>query len=89
MTFHFEDLKAKTCVITGGGGIIGQSIASALAAVGCNIIILDLSKKAADKVAKNISAKHQVKCIGIIANVLDKLSLVQAKDEVNATFGLE
>ena len=87
MTFHFEDLKAKTCIITGGGGIIGHSIASALAAAECNIIILDLFKDSADRVAKDITSKHQVKCIGITANVLDKLSLVKAKDEINSAFG--
>lgn len=87
MIFHFEDLKAKTCVITGGGGVIGHAIASALATVGCNIIVLDLFKKAAETVAKDISAQHPAKCIGITANVLDKLSLVKAKDEINATIG--
>ena len=56
MFYRFEDLKGKTCVITGGGGVIGHALAKALAAVQCNIIILDLFKEAADSVAQNIKA---------------------------------
>ena len=87
MPFQFEDLKAKTCVITGGGGVIGKAIASALAAVKCNVVIVDLFKEAADKVASELSKKHEIKSVGITANVLDKMSLLKAKDEINASFG--
>ena len=87
MSFQFEDLKSKTCVITGGGGVIGEAIASALGSVKCNVVIVDLFKEAADKVADKISIKYQIKSVGIAANVLDKVSLVKAKDEINAGFG--
>ena len=87
MAFTFEELSGKTCIITGGGGVIGEALAEALGSVKCNIVILDLFKEAADKVAKKIGAKHNVKCHGITANVLDRLSLVKAKDEINARFG--
>lgn len=87
MPFQFEDLKSKTCVITGGGGVIGHALASALGSVKCNVAVLDLFKESADKVAKDISAKHKVKCKGITADVLDKMSLIKAKDEIYASFG--
>ena len=87
MAFKFEELKGKTCIITGGGGVIGKALASALAAVKCRVIILDLFKEAADKVAKEISSEYKVKCEGMAANVLDKLSLVKAKEEINAKYG--
>ena len=44
MPFQFEDLKSKTCVITGGGGVIGHALASALGSVKCNVVIVDLSR---------------------------------------------
>lgn len=87
MTFKFEELKGKTCIITGGGGVIGKALATALAAVKCNVVILDLFKEAADKVAEEISSEYKVKCEGIAGNVLDRLSLLKAKDEINAKFG--
>jgi NAD(P)-dependent dehydrogenase (short-subunit alcohol dehydrogenase family) len=87
MRFQFEDLKSKTCVITGGGGIIGKALATALGSVQCNVVIVDLFKEAADKVADDISKKYEIKSVGITANVLDKMSLLKAKDEINAHFG--
>jgi NAD(P)-dependent dehydrogenase (short-subunit alcohol dehydrogenase family) len=87
MAFKFEELKGKTCIITGGGGVIGKALASALASVKCKVIILDLFKEAADRVAKEITAEYKVKCEGIAANVLDRLSLVKAKEEINAKYG--
>lgn len=87
MPFQFDDLKGKTCVITGGGGVIGKALASALAAVKCNVVIVDLFKEAADKVAEELIKKYDIKSVGITANVLDKMSLLKAKDEINARFG--
>ena len=87
MAFKFDELKGKTCIITGGGGVIGKALASALASVKCKVIILDLFKEAADTVAGEISSEYKVKCEGIAANVLDRLSLVKAKEEINAKYG--
>ncbi len=87
MIFKFEELKGKTCIITGGGGVIGKALATALAAVKCNVVILDLFKEAADKVAEEISSEYKVKCKVIAANVLDRFSLEKAKEEINAKYG--
>jgi NAD(P)-dependent dehydrogenase (short-subunit alcohol dehydrogenase family) len=87
MAFKFEELKGKTCIITGGGGVIGKALASALAAVKCKVIILDLFKEAADKVAEEVSSEYKAKCAGVAANVLDRLSLLKAKEEINAKYG--
>ena len=87
MALNFEELKGKTCIITGGGGVIGKAMATVLAAAKCNVVILDLFKEAADKVAKEIKSEYNVKCEGITANVLDRLSLLKAKEEIIARFG--
>lgn len=80
------DLKNKTCVITGGGGILCSVFAGAVAKTGANVAILDLNGDAAKKVAEEISAEGG-KAIGISANVLEKESLENAKKEINSLFG--
>ncbi len=84
---NFEHLKGKNCVITGGGGILGASMAEALAAVGINLAILDINPEAAHSLAIRITEKFKVKALGIAANVLDKKSLQEAKKLVNQEFG--
>ena len=84
--FNFEHLKGKTCIITGGGGILGASMAEALAAAGINLAILDINPEAAKSLAERITAQFNVKALGIAANVLDKKSLEEAKILVNKEF---
>ena len=43
----FSDMKDKTCVITGGAGVIGTSITESLAAQGMNTVILDINEELA------------------------------------------
>lgn len=77
---------SKTIVLTGAGGVLCGTIAKALAKEGHNIAVLDLRKEAADKIANEIKAAGG-KAIGVSANVLEKESLQQAKQEVNSVFG--
>lgn len=84
---NFEHLKGKTCVITGGGGILGSSMAEILAAAGINLAILDINPEAAKSLAERITAQFIVKAFGISANVLDKKSLEDAKKVINQEFG--
>ena len=77
---------SKTIVITGAGGVLCSTLCIALAKEGHKIAVLDLRKEAADKVAKEITIQGG-KAIGISANVLDKKSLIIAKEEVNKAFG--
>lgn len=86
-TTNFEHLKNKTCVITGGGGVLGASMAEALAAVGMKIVIVDLNLEAAQKVADSVAQKYNIQALGIAASVLDKASLQEAKAKINGQFG--
>jgi NAD(P)-dependent dehydrogenase (short-subunit alcohol dehydrogenase family) len=85
--FNFSDLKGKVCAITGGAGVLGSAICESLAAVGVKLAILDINKESADKVAGELKAKFGTECIGIEANVLDKQSLVSAKDKIVSKLG--
>lgn len=83
----FNDLKDKVCVITGGGGVIGSSIALGLASVGVKTAILDIFQESADKVAAMVQKETGVASIGVVANVLDKESLLNAKEIVTSKLG--
>jgi len=83
----FNDLNGKVCVITGGAGVIGASMVKAMASVGMKIAIADINKEVADKVAAEISKEFNAEIIGIMANVLDKESLIKAKAEINEKLG--
>ena len=66
----FEDLKGRVAVITGGAGGIGYSIATAYAAQGMDVALLDLSPKVAES-AERLAAEHGVKSIGLPVDVTD------------------
>ena len=83
----FDDLNNKVCVITGGAGVLGTVIAKGLASVGVKTAIVDINKEMADKTAANIEKESSCKSIGVQANVLDKLSLQNAKKEINEKLG--
>lgn len=83
----FNDLKDKVCVITGGGGVLGNSMARGLASVGVITVILDIDEEAAKKVAADISADYSVKSYGFKANVLDKQSLESVRQKIVTEVG--
>jgi NAD(P)-dependent dehydrogenase (short-subunit alcohol dehydrogenase family) len=83
----FSDLKGKVCVITGGAGVLGTAMVKAMASVGMKVAIADINKEVADKVAAEIAGEFRAEVIGVEANVLDKESLEQAKQEINEKLG--
>ncbi|NBC83809.1 MAG: SDR family NAD(P)-dependent oxidoreductase [Bacteroidetes bacterium] len=83
----FNDLKGKVCVITGGGGVIGSSIAKGLATIGLKIAILDINEEQAVKVAQEVEKQSGTTVKGFKANVLDKTSLEEAKAKINSELG--
>lgn len=78
----FNDLQNKVCVITGGGGVLGNSMARGLAAAGVIPVILDINEEAAKKTAREIEAETGNKCVGYKANVLDKASLEAIRETI-------
>lgn len=82
----FEDLKDKVCVLTGGGGVIGATLAKGLAVSGVRLAILDIKKEFADKVAEEVREKYDADIIGVEANVLDNESLEKAKGIITERF---
>lgn len=80
------NLSGKTAVITGGGGVLCSEFARALAACGANVAVCDLRLEAAQAVADKIKSNGG-SVIAVKANVLDKVSLLDAKSIIDKTFG--
>ena len=77
---------SKVIVVTGAGGVLCSALAKALAKEGHKIAVLDLKIDAANEIAKQINSEGGI-AVGIAANVLDKESLENAKEEVNTQLG--
>lgn len=74
-------LEKNCAVITGGGGVLGTSMAKALSEAGSRVAILDLNEASAKSIAENIN-KAGGDAIGVKANVLERESLAEAYDTV-------
>lgn len=79
-------MDKKVVVLTGAGGVLCSTLAIALAKQGYKIAVLDLKKEAADKVAEEINTNGG-HAIGVVANVLEKESLLAAKEAINSELG--
>jgi NAD(P)-dependent dehydrogenase (short-subunit alcohol dehydrogenase family) len=83
---HKRLKMGKTIVLTGAGGVLCGKLAEALAQEGHKIAVLDLRKEAADAVVARIKANGG-NAIGQAANVLEKDTLMRAKEAINKAFG--
>jgi len=81
------DLKDKVAVITGGGGLLGQKHAEALAEFGCNTVLVDLDEEKAIKAANFISKEFNVKSIAYKCNIINKNEIVELGDFIFTEFG--
>jgi NAD(P)-dependent dehydrogenase (short-subunit alcohol dehydrogenase family) len=80
------EFSNKVVVITGGGGVLCSTMATALAKQGAKVAVLDLKEENAKKVADQIN-KDGGTATGVAANVLEVDSLQKAKEEINASLG--
>ena len=81
----FTDLNGKICVITGGAGIIGSTLAIGLVTAGVKVALLDIDEKKAKQRAREIDAESEERVFGIGANVLDKESIEAALHPASGT----
>ncbi len=80
------DLSGRVAVITGGGGVLGASMARALGQKGVKVAILDINPEAAEEVAEAIRATGG-QAAGITCDVLDKVSIQSAAEAVVDEYG--
>lgn len=84
----FADLDGKVAVITGGAGALGTAFAVGLAAAGVKLAIVDLDEGKASATAEKASqAGGGTPAVGVQANVLEKASLQNAAEKIEAMLG--
>ena len=80
-------LKGRVAVITGGAGHIGSAIAEALAELGANIMILDISLESCLLVCERISKEYAVETLPLAINLAQEEHIRTVPDEVANKFG--
>jgi 2-hydroxycyclohexanecarboxyl-CoA dehydrogenase len=80
-------LQGKTAIVTGGAHGIGAAIASALAAEGAAVAVLDLDGLGAARAAEKVAAESGVATVAVQTDISDRQSVVDAVDRVEAELG--
>ena len=78
-------LEGKTALVTGGGGLLGQVFCESLANSGAQVIVADIDRAAAEKVAMAINAEHSGRAISVQCDVSDPKSVREMVENIEAT----
>lgn len=81
------DLSGRTAVVTGGYGVLGGSMAAALARAGARVAILGRRADAAAAKVEELRASG-ADAMALIADVLEESSLRKAADELASRWGV-
>lgn len=79
-------LQDKTAVITGGTGVLGNSMVKAISRAGANVAVLGRRKEAGDALVAELKSSGG-KAISLKADVLERDQLVAAREAVLKEFG--
>jgi NAD(P)-dependent dehydrogenase (short-subunit alcohol dehydrogenase family) len=80
------DFTGKTVAITGGGGILGSEIASALAGCGATVAILDVNREAGNAAVERMG-NHGERVSVFQCDVLNRDSVAETAQEVVSRLG--
>ena len=80
-------LKGRVAVITGGAGHIGSAMAEALAELGANIVILDISPESCLPVCKRISEEYTAETMPLAVDLAQEEDIRIVPEEVVKKFG--
>lgn len=86
MSKQHAQLKNRVAVITGGSGVLCSEMAKELAKQGVNVAVLNLNQSKGQTVVDEIEAAGGT-AIAVSANVLDKQSLINARNIIIEKFG--
>ena len=80
------DLKNKVSLVTGAGQGIGEGIAKVLASHGSKVMIVDLNKKSAEEVAREINSHYPHSAAFFEADLTDSKAINSMIDATLSTF---
>ncbi len=80
-------LDKKTAIVTGGASNIGKAIAEGLAAEGANVVIADVDREQAERVATELNGQSGGEAIFIEADVTDAAQIEAMAQQVLERFG--
>src|SRR5687767_6587449 len=86
MNHPLFSLQNKIAVVTGGTGVLGQSMSKGLASAGAAVAILGRRKDAAEKLAQEINDSGG-KAMAVAADVLNKEQLGNAREQIRQELG--
>ena len=75
------DVEGKVAVITGGAGVLCSEMSTQLGSRGAKVAVLDIAEEGAKEIAAKI-VEDGGDAIGVGVDVLDKDSLLKARDVV-------
>ncbi|HSV88499.1 MAG TPA: SDR family oxidoreductase [Bacteroidales bacterium] len=75
------EIAGKVAVITGGGGVLGGSIARSFVKAGVKVVILDIRKENVDSRVKELQRLGN-DIMGVVSDVLDEEMLKQTRETV-------
>ena len=87
MKNNFNDIQDKVCIITGGNGVIGSTLAKGIASVGGKTAILARDAEKNNEVAKTIEKEYGVPSRGYKTDVLDKKNLQEVREAIIQDLG--
>jgi NAD(P)-dependent dehydrogenase (short-subunit alcohol dehydrogenase family) len=79
-------IKDKVAIVTGGGGVLGGSIANSLIEAGAKVIILDIREENVNNRVNELKQKGG-DAIGFVSSVLDMDDLKQTRQKVIDQWG--
>ena len=80
------DISGRAAVVTGGGGVLGRSMAEALASAGARVAVLGRTTSGLEKTAEAIRMAGGA-CLAVQADVMDEGDCRVARDRVIAEYG--
>ncbi len=80
------DLSGKVAVVTGGGGVLGGSIANSLIEAGVKVAVLDIREENVNNRVEELKAKGG-DAIGYVSSVLDMDELKKTRQELIDQWG--
>ncbi len=80
------DLRGKTAIVTGAGGVIGKAISKALASNGAKVVLTGRTAASLERSAEEIRAAGG-ECVVITCDVSDKTQIAELVDETLRLYG--